>query len=76
MVIRLEPDLEHALNQQAQRQGMSPSELAIEILRERFARAAPPTQPEDEWESRLLQAGTDCGVSLPHEALSSDGLYD
>ena len=32
--------------------------------------------PRDEWERRLLAIGTDCGVSLSDEALSSEGLYD
>ena len=32
--------------------------------------------PRDDWERRLLAIGTDCGVSLSDEALSSDGLYD
>jgi antitoxin (DNA-binding transcriptional repressor) of toxin-antitoxin stability system len=30
----------------------------------------------DDWEQMLLSAGTDCGVSLSHEAVSSEGLYD
>jgi hypothetical protein len=25
---------------------------------------------------RLLGAATDCGVSLPHEAVNSEGLYE
>lgn len=32
--------------------------------------------PRDDWERRLLTIGTDCGVSLSNEALSSEGLYD
>jgi hypothetical protein len=36
----------------------------------------PPVQPRDEWERKLLGAATDCGVSLPDAALSSDGLYE
>lgn len=37
---------------------------------------SPPVQPRDEWERKLLGAATDCGVSLPDAALSSDGLYE
>jgi uncharacterized protein (DUF433 family) len=32
--------------------------------------------PRNEWERRLLGIATDCGVSLPNSALSSEGLYD
>lgn len=75
MVITLGPELEAALNEQARRQGVTPEVLALNALRERFL-TAPPIQPRDEWERRLLGAATDCGVSLPHEAVSSEGLYD
>ena len=37
---------------------------------------APPLQPRDEWERRLLSIATDCGVSLSNEAVSSEGLYE
>jgi predicted transcriptional regulator len=76
MVIRLEPDLEQALTEHARRTGVTPETLAVDALRERFTATPPPLEPQDEWERRLLEAATDCGVSLPHEALSSDGLYD
>jgi predicted DNA-binding antitoxin AbrB/MazE fold protein len=33
-------------------------------------------EPRDEWERKLLEAATDCGVSLSNEALSSEGLYE
>jgi hypothetical protein len=76
MVITLGPDLEAALNEAARKQGIAPEALAVDALRERFL--APPVQlqPRDEWERRLLEAGTDCGVALSHEAVSSEGLYD
>ena len=32
--------------------------------------------PRDDWERRLLAIGTDCGVSLPPSALTSEGMYD
>ena len=35
-----------------------------------------PPVPIDEWERRLFALATDCGVSIPDSALSSDGLYD
>lgn len=36
----------------------------------------PPIVPRDEWERRLLGVATDCGVSPPPEALTSDGIYE
>jgi hypothetical protein len=35
-----------------------------------------PPAPADEWERQLFAAAIDCGVSVPDEVLSSDGLYD
>jgi hypothetical protein len=40
------------------------------------AAPVPPIQPRDECERLLLGAATDCGVSLPHAAVSSEGLYE
>jgi hypothetical protein len=76
MVIQLGSELEAALIESARRQGVAPEELVLDVLRERFLTSASPVQPKDEWERRLLSTGTDCGVSLPHSALSSDGLYE
>jgi hypothetical protein len=76
MTITLSPDVEAALNERARRLGVSPEALASSILREKLAPPAPPIEPQDEWERRLLELGTDCGVSLSHEALSSEGLYE
>jgi predicted transcriptional regulator len=76
MVITLSPDLEAALRELARRLGIDPETLALNALRERFLASTPPVTPQDEWERRLLGAATDCGVSLPHSAVSSEGLYD
>jgi hypothetical protein len=76
MVITLGPELEAALNELARRQGVAPELLALNALRDRFLAPARSVEPQDEWEQRLLQAATDCGVSLPHSALSSEGLYE
>ena len=76
MVITLGPDLEAALNEQARKQGLAPEALALNALRERFLPKAPVVEPRDEWERKLFEAATDCGVSLSHEALSSEGLYE
>jgi hypothetical protein len=76
MVITLGPDLEAALNELARKQGIAPEVLALNALRERFLAPALQLQPRDEWERRLLEAATDCGVALSHEAVSSEGLYE
>jgi hypothetical protein len=75
MTISLYPELEAALNESAQRQGIAPEVLALNILRERLL---PPAllEPRDEWERQLREAATDCGVSLSNEALSREELYD
>ncbi len=74
MVITLGPELEAALKEQARRQGTSPEELAVNALRERFL--APALESRDDWERRLRQLATDCGVALSDAALSSEGLYE
>jgi hypothetical protein len=76
MVITLAPDLEATLNDLARKQGVAPDVLALSALREHFVGSALPVQPRDEWERRLLEAATDCGVALSHEAVSSEGLYE
>ena len=75
MVITREPDLEAVLNDLALRQGVTPEALVLNSLRAKFLPASP-IAPRDEWERRLLDAATDCGISLSHEAVSSEGLYD
>jgi hypothetical protein len=76
MVITLGPELEAALNEQARRKGLSPEVLALNALRERFLVPPPAGESRDEWERRLRQIATDCGVTLPDAALSSEGLYE
>jgi hypothetical protein len=76
MVIALGPELEAVLRELARQRGVAPETLALDALRERFLAAGPPVRPQDEWERRLLGAATDCGVSLPDSALSSEGLYE
>jgi hypothetical protein len=76
MIITLGPELEAALTEQARRQGISPEDLALNTLRDRFLAPARTDESRDEWERRLRQIGIDCGVSLSDEALSSEGLYE
>jgi hypothetical protein len=76
MTITLKPDLEAALKEHARQQGVSPETLVVNLLQEKLAPSAPPFQPWDEWERLVLSNGTDCKVSLPDSALSSEGLYE
>jgi hypothetical protein len=76
MVITVGSELETALNEEAQRLGVPPEVLALEALRERFLTPVPADESRDEWERRLRQVATDCGVSLPDSALSSEGIYE
>jgi hypothetical protein len=53
-----------------------PVQLPVgQSLRVHLEVSAPPA-PQDEWERKLLESTVDCGVSLPHSALSSEGLYE
>lgn len=76
MVITLGSELEAALKEAAGRQGVAPEVLALDALQERFVGTALALQPQDEWERRLLEAATDCVVSLSNEALSRESMYD
>lgn len=75
MVLSLDPKLESALVEQANRQGIPPEQLAIEVLRERLLTRHLP-EPKDEWERDLLAAARPWGVSLPDSALTSEEMYD
>jgi len=76
MVITLPPRLEAALSEQARRRGVAPEVVALDALRERFLAGSADLEPRDEWERRLLEAATDCGVSLSDAALSREELYE
>ena len=76
MVIAVSPELEAALSESARLRGIAPEALALQTLRDRFLADSPALVPQDDWERRLLEAATDCGVSLPHSALRAEGLYE
>ena len=76
MRITLDPELGAALNEMARRRGVPPEVLAVEALRERFLAPVAAAGSRDEWEQRLRRVATDCGVSLPDDALSSEGIYE
>ena len=76
MVINLTPQLEAAVREQARERGVTPENLALDALRERFLAKEPVVEPRDDWERTLFGVAIDCGVSVPDSALSSDGLYE
>lgn len=75
MVVTLDPQLEAALKEQANRAGIAAEELALKVLRSHLLAGVPP-EPRDEWERGLLEAARPWGVSIPDAALSSEGLYE
>lgn len=76
MTVTLDAALETALKEEAQRQGVAPDVLVLNVLREQFLAPGPAIEPRDEWERRLLGLALNCGVSLSDEALSREALYD
>ena len=76
MVITLPPEIEQALREVARRRGVTPEELALAALRERFPPQPPLLEPQDEWERGLRAAAIDRGVSLPDSAWSREEMYD
>lgn len=76
MHIELSPQLETILREHAQKKGVTPENLVVDVLRNRFFPHPLPIEPQDEWERKLLEAAIDCEVSVSHTALSSDGLYE
>lgn len=75
-MIKLSPELEAALQESARRQGVAPEALADRVLRDQFLTPGASFASRDEWERTVLGLATNCGVSLPHSALSSEGLYE
>jgi hypothetical protein len=76
MVMTLTPELKAALKERASQEGIAPEVLALKILQERLIASVKAVELRDEWEPLIVQVGTNCGVSLPHDALSSEGLYE
>jgi len=76
MVIRFDPELETVLQASAHRRGQTIENIVIDALRERFLINLVSLLPMDIWEKQLLSTGVDCGVTLPPEAVTSDGIYE
>jgi hypothetical protein len=76
MEIKLTPQLEAALAEQAGQRGIAPEVLVLDILQHRFLPKKYPFEPRDDWERTLFEASVDCGVSLPDSAFSREEMYD
>jgi hypothetical protein len=76
MNIALDPKLEGAIVAEAKRQGIDPEAVVANLLKKKFLELRQPSDARDDWERLVLAAGSDCGVSIPDSALTSDGLYD
>ncbi len=76
LVIALPPELEGALNEPASQMGVAPEASVIDALRDRLGSQARAIEPRDARERLILQAGSNCGVSLPDGALSSAEPYE
>lgn len=76
MVIEIDADLAVRLAEEARNRGVTPEELAVRALQERFPKRVPPIEPRNDWERNLLAIAVDCGVSLSSEALSRETMYD
>jgi predicted DNA-binding antitoxin AbrB/MazE fold protein len=53
-----------------------PDKTRVKITLEAQPTIPVAVEPQDEWERRLLELATDCGVSLSNAAVSSEGLYE
>jgi hypothetical protein len=73
MTITLPTSLELTLTRQASFRGIRPEDLVLATLQERFSEN--PTS-EDVWEKQLFASARAYGVTIPNEALSSEGLYE
>jgi hypothetical protein len=75
MTITLDPKLEAALKEAAERRGFDPERLALRVLQIRFLNP-PDLQPRDEWERELMESAWDYGVSLPDSAYDRGTMYE
>jgi hypothetical protein len=77
LTIQLPEDVERVVAVHARRQNTTPEAVVLAALRQRFLFGDDDIfTPRDEWEAGVLNIGTDCGVSLSDEDLSSERLYD
>lgn len=68
MMITLTPELERAVAEEAQKRGLTPAEVVVDTLRERFLPKAPFGHTEDtldEWELEISAAAVQVGLAPP-----------
>lgn len=75
MTITLDPDLEAALLEQAQRQGVCSKELALKMLRKQLL-PNDLIEPQDDWGRGLRALASHRGFGLTDEQLSREQMYD
>jgi hypothetical protein len=76
MTIDLDPQLEMALRQTANQQGISAEQLVREWLHDRIVFSASLTSRSlHDWQELLKLAASDCGVALTDEALRREEIY-
>lgn len=80
MTLTIPPEIEATLVEQARRWRSTPEDVALDTLRARLPANAD-ASPErlathEEWAALIRSLARECGVSPPHEALSSEALYD
>jgi hypothetical protein len=78
MVVRLTPEIEKVVSEQAQRSGRTAEEVVDEALRREllpdYREKLPP--PRDEWERKLRSIGVPTGVALTDEQLTRESIYE
>jgi hypothetical protein len=76
MTIQLTSDWEQLLSQKAAAQGTTPEALVLAALRDKYAPEQTAPAPPDQWEALVRSIGRDCSVSLSHEEVSRERVYD
>lgn len=81
MVVRLNPDLEKAVQEKADLTGRTVDEVVDATLRQALLASQPSPPPpltpdQDEWVRRLRSAASSAGVSLTNDQLSRENIYE
>lgn len=78
MTIHLSGPWEAILANLAKERGTSPEALILAALSEKYHPSPDQTPPavDADWETLVRGIGRDCGISLTHENLSREALYE
>ena len=80
MTITLPAEIEAVLVARARLREATPEQLAVATLRDSLLPDAGTkgvvSEEHEKWIALVKRIGRPCGVAVPDEALSSDGLYD